>query len=331
MTYRYSLFVIAGFVFFFFAGIFCVCSQGLEEIKNFGNNPGNLRMFTYFPSDIANSEKVPIVVVLHGCSQNAKQVSKISGWNHLSDKYHFAVLYPQQKKINNINNCFNWFLSGDINRYGGETESIKNMIDYVVDNFNIDKSKVFIYGLSAGAAMSVSLLANFPVLFKSGLVFAGAPYGVAKNYKESVSAILKVKRKTAEEWGQKVLDISGAKDFPSLVICHGTKDKIVNIGNSYEIIKQWTFLHNIDTVPDNIVYGFDDNPLITRYAYCDPAGVEKVVFYRFDNLGHRLPVDPGNLEKQGGKKNYLSKDIDFFLTYFVAKEFGLIKYSDYKK
>lgn len=76
---------------------------GLVEIQGFGDNPGNLNGYYYAPQGLPAD--APLVVVLHGCAQDAAGIARLSGWNRLAETYGFAVLYPQQKRANNLNNC----------------------------------------------------------------------------------------------------------------------------------------------------------------------------------------------------------------------------------
>src|SRR5688500_12414199 len=82
------------------------------EVTTFGSNPGNLRMFKYIPDALPAS--VPLVVVLHGCKQNARDFARDSGWTQLADKLQVALALPEQPQANNQDHCFNWFLPGDI-------------------------------------------------------------------------------------------------------------------------------------------------------------------------------------------------------------------------
>ena len=75
--------------------------QELQEIKNFGSNPGNLRMF-YFNPNPDNSIKKPVVIALHGCGQSAENFNKITDWTKLATEENFILIFPQQKTSNNI-------------------------------------------------------------------------------------------------------------------------------------------------------------------------------------------------------------------------------------
>jgi len=157
-----------------------ILGQELKEIENFGSNPGNLKLFVY-DNKITTKNKIPLVIVLHGCNQNASEIAELTGWNKLADLYQFKVIYPQQKRINNISNCFNWFQLKDIEKDKGEGESIYQMIQIAIKNYNIDINNIHITGLSAGGAMSLVLAATHPETFKSTAVFAGGAYKITTN------------------------------------------------------------------------------------------------------------------------------------------------------
>ncbi|MBK6523966.1 MAG: PHB depolymerase family esterase [Sphingobacteriaceae bacterium] len=151
-------------------------TKTLTEVVNFGNNPGNLKLFVHSRT---SSTKLPLVVVLHGCGESAKAVSELTGWNKLADINEFMVIYPQQKLVNNPNLCFNWFADRDNEKGKGECESIFEMITFALKNYPIDTGKIFITGLSAGAAMSVVMAATHPDVFKCSAIFAGGAYKIA--------------------------------------------------------------------------------------------------------------------------------------------------------
>jgi len=318
---KYILFI----SFWIFTKSFIFSQIELKKNCCFGDNPGNLRMYYYAPEKNTNkNSKSSIVVALHGCNQNSKSLAEQSDWNKIAKANNFLVIYPEQKRINNGSNCFNWFLKKDNSYNNGESMSIKNMIQYAIDSLNGNANSIFIYGLSAGAAMGVNMLVNYPSTFLSGAIFAGVPYGIASSKKEALAAMLIVKDKTPLEWRSKLDFDSLQISIPNIIICHGNEDKIVNIKNSYGLIEQWTSINNIDTIPDSKINDFSENQNICRVSYINQEGKEKVIFYKFNGLGHSLPVNPGNGKLQGGKIGLFSKDIDFFSTYYIAIEFGLI-------
>ena len=86
----------------------------LTPISNFGTNPGNLNGYYYIPTNLSATS--PLVIVCHGCDQDAQEIADRTEWNKLADTYGFKLLYPEQKAINNGSKCFNWFNSFDNER-----------------------------------------------------------------------------------------------------------------------------------------------------------------------------------------------------------------------
>src|SRR6185312_9770610 len=117
-------------------------STRLQEIFGFGSNPGNLQMFGYRPPTLADTPA--LVVVLHGCTQTAAGYDLGAVWSTLADRYGFALLLPEQQRVNNPNGCFNWFLPEHSRRDQGEPLSIRQMIEKSIVDHGIDRRRVFI-------------------------------------------------------------------------------------------------------------------------------------------------------------------------------------------
>ncbi len=288
---------------------------GLEKVVSFGENKGNLSMFFFKPSE--KKSNLPLVVVLHGCSQNAKIIAEDTDWNKLAEKNGFYVLYPEQKTINNISSCFNWFLSDDNEKGKGEVSSIVSMINYMKEKEGINAEKVFVTGMSAGGAMTMTLLACYPEIFNGGASFAGRPYKSELNI---------LSNKTPEQLGNYVRNQNPNYNsfFPKLMIIQGKKDYIVNFENANIIETQWqNVVYENELINDSIYHeDFNATIHITSHYKNNELKIQKVFF---DELGHQVPIDVGNGEKQGGKKGLYTKDVDYFSSYYVAEFFGILK------
>lgn len=308
--------------------IFCfyqICvAQTLTNITSFGTNPGNLSMYTYSPSGIVGS--APIVVVLHGCTQTAQQAADQTGWNKLADANKFYVIYPEQSVFNNSNRCFNWFLSGDQEKGQGENLSIKQMVDHLANMYLIDNSKIFITGLSAGAAMTEVACATYPEIYSGGAVMAGGPYKSATTVFEASSAMNGMVDKTPTEWSTLVLaqNPGYTGNFPRMAFFHGTADPVVNINNLTESIEQWTAVHQIDQTIDATIINYAGNPDISMHSYRNDLNQELVASYIVSGFGHAIPIDVGTCSQQGGQTATYAIDINFHSTWHAAHFFGLI-------
>jgi poly(3-hydroxybutyrate) depolymerase len=128
----------------------------LSDLPAFGSNPGALRARFYVPR--ATDKSSALVVVLHGCTQDAASYDHGSGWSRLADEQGFALLFPEQQRGNNANLCFNWFNAGDTRRDSGEALSIRQMVAAMVAGHGIDPARIFVTGLSAGGAMASVML-----------------------------------------------------------------------------------------------------------------------------------------------------------------------------
>lgn len=312
--------------------VFCVTfSYGqLQEINNFGSNPGNLRSYIYVPKNGIAGTQLSLVVALHGCSQNAQEISDETGWNKLADEYGFIVLYPEQKSANNVSRCFNWFSKSDI-QFNGESESINSMIDYVKHNYSINNSNVFCYGLSAGGAMCTALMAQYPETFNTGAVLAGGPYGLARNAYQALQVMKdgNTDHTSPAELAKLITELhKTSKSYPKLIVLHGTNDKVVDPANASNLVNQWLGLHpTITTEPlEEKEISLADGHILRISHFIDKTSQETIVKnYQIENLGHMLPVNPGNNYNEGGKVGRFAIDLDFFSTYFIAKDFGLLK------
>ena len=296
--------------------------ENLVQIRPFGTNPGNLKLMFYDPGNII--EKAPLVVVLHGCTQMAKSCAEQSGWNKLAKLHQFYVLYPEQIIINNPENCFNWYRAADQSRDKGEPASIMQMITHLKKNKNIDSTRIYIIGLSAGGAMSSIMMAVFPEVFDKGGVMAGGPYKATESVVKAGTSMLGLISKSPEDWG----DLIRAQNpfykgkYPELVVFHGGIDPIVSTNNSNQ---QWVNIHNTDYEADEHYERFRNDEDVECTIYKNNRQQEVVRYYRIRGIGHALPIDTGSCSTQGGKTGLFAINKGFHSTFWAAYFFGLIK------
>ncbi|MFL5765568.1 MAG: PHB depolymerase family esterase [Bacteroidia bacterium] len=297
-------------------------SQDLQRIRHFGKNKGHLKMYIHEPAAIDSTKPAPMIVMLHGCTQCAERADKQSGWSKLADQHGFYVLYPQQRFWNNPEKCFRWYKRKHTIKNHGENYSILQMVDYMKGHYRIDSSRIFITGLSAGAAMAVVMMADYPQVFNSGAIFAGGAYKPGRGTINAALTMLGWQVKSAEKWGRIVRKQNPGYtgQYPRMIIYQGQADWVVNRRNAIELMKQWTNLRGVSYSPTNSIDGYLQVQPIHRFSYGEN---EDVIFYKIDHMNHALPVDPGTCKNQGGRRGIFSRDLNYNSTLWTIYDFGL--------
>ncbi|MGC9536306.1 extracellular catalytic domain type 1 short-chain-length polyhydroxyalkanoate depolymerase [Streptomyces sp. UG1] len=213
-------------------------AASLQEVTGFGTNPGALRMFRYVPDGLPAGR--PVVVALHGCTQNASGYGTGTGWLQLADRWGFSVVLPQQQSANNASSCFNWFQSGDIARGQGEAASVAQMVDRQLADVSGAASRVYVTGLSAGGGMTAVMMATYPEKFAAGGIVAGLPYGCAQAAWSPYVCMYVGATQTPQQWGDRVRAARPGHTgpWPTLVAFQGTADHTVKPVNMTDLMRR---------------------------------------------------------------------------------------------
>lgn len=272
----------------------------LARLSDFGSNPGALNGYVYVPQTLGKN--APLVVVLHGCTQNAGGYDVGAGWSDMANRYGFALLFPEQQRQNNPNLCFNWFSPGDNRRDAGEALSIRQMVAAVTARQGLDPARVFVTGLSAGGAMTSIMLAAYPEVFAGGAIIAGLPFGCANTIPQAFDRMRGHGMPRASELTALVRGASRHDGpWPTVSIWHGTADTTVSHGNAQAIIDQWRPLHGARATPDHVemIGGH------ARRAWTDASGREVIEEYTIGGMGHGTPLDTLGEDACGASGAYM--------------------------
>ncbi|MFJ4472570.1 PHB depolymerase family esterase [Streptomyces sp. NPDC089424] len=294
-------------------------AASLQEVTAFGSNPGALKMYRYVPDGLPAGR--PVVVALHGCTQNASGYGTGSGWMQLADRWGFSVVLPQQPSANNLSSCFNWFETGDIARGQGEAASLAQMVDRQLADVSGDPGRVYVTGLSAGGAMTSVLMAAYPEKFAAGGVVAGLPYGCAQAAGSPYVCMYVGATQTPKQWGDRVRAARPGYTgpWPVLTVLHGTADYTVRPVNMTDLVEQWTDVHGADQAADvsDSVAGYP------HQVFRDAGGRAVVETYGLTGMGHGQPVDPGSGGAQCGTAGAYMLDVNLCAAYRLGLAWGL--------
>lgn len=190
----------------------------------------------YLPSGSAPRSSLPLIVMLHGCRQDALSFAAGTRMNALADESRCAVLYPEQSKRWNLLLCWNWFESASLHG-DGEAALIAHLVDQVTKRRPIDPRRVYVAGMSAGGAMACILAVRHSHLFAACAIHSGVMYGVANSPTTALAVMRSGPTAAAIENARQLACEPGesAAVVPTLVI-HGDRDESVNPVNADQMV-----------------------------------------------------------------------------------------------
>ncbi|MGB8955928.1 MAG: PHB depolymerase family esterase [Tumebacillaceae bacterium] len=217
-------------------------ANGKWEQFSYSGTGGSRPYFVYTPAGYTVGTTVPVVVMLHGCTQTPADFAAGTGMNELADANNFIVVYPQQTSSYNQNQCWNWFEAAHQARGAGEPAIIAGIVKQVQANtskWSVDSNRVYVTGLSAGAGMSVIMGATYPDVFAAIGVDAGLEYKAATTMNDAFT-VMRQGGPNPVAQGQAAYNAMGssARVMPTIVF-QGTGDYTVYPINGDQVIQQW--------------------------------------------------------------------------------------------
>jgi poly(hydroxyalkanoate) depolymerase family esterase len=193
---------------------------------------GARRYRLYRPPDVSFGERLPLVVMLHGCGQDARSFALSTRMNRIAARERFLVLYPEQDRLANGQGCWNWFDTRS-GRAHGEAELIMRAIEQVGLLYPVDRTRMAVAGLSAGASMAALLVTRHPGRFRAVMMHSGIPPGAAHSTLSAVSAMKGHRPAPAPS----VTPLPVA--WPPLMVIHGAADRVVSPRNAQAVAQAW--------------------------------------------------------------------------------------------
>ena len=232
---------------------------------SYRNAAGTRGYKLYVPSG-HDGQAVPLVVMLHGCTQTAADFAAGTRMNELAERDTFLVAYPEQAGSANQRRCWNWFLPAHQRRDAGEPSLLAGITRQVMETHRVDAGRVFVAGLSAGGAMAAVLAATYPDLFAAAGVHSGLVHGAAHDVASAYAAM----RQGPAAGGR-------AAGTVPLIVFQGDRDTTVAPANAAALLGPWNGTAASETVT---------GPGWTRRVYRDRDGRVVAEWWSVQQLGH---------------------------------------------
>jgi poly(hydroxyalkanoate) depolymerase family esterase len=267
--------------------------RGRFEAHVFHNHAGSRAYKVYVPPG-ESAEPRAMIVMLHGCTQSADDFAAGTQMNRLADEHGFLVVYPEQAAQANASKCWNWFAPQDQVRGAGEPSLIAGIAIELTRRHAIDPRRVYVAGLSAGAAMAVVLGETYPDLFAGVGAHSGLPYGSAHDIPSALAA-MKGGRSGLRGLG------SAPSDPPSpprrstqavpVIVFHGDRDHTVQPTNGARIVQQARDAHGDRAGDDGLRASIQSGVArggrrFSRTVHANADGLARIESWTLHGAGH---------------------------------------------
>ena len=250
--------------------------------RTFTCEAGSRDYTVYVPSH-SDGRKRPLIIMLHGCTQNPNDFAVGTGMNRLAEEHGFIVAYPGQPMTANQSGCWNWFNLTDQMRDVGEPRIIAGITRIIMAEFDVDAERVYVAGLSAGGAMAAIMSATYPDLYAATGIHSGLAYGSATDVASAFAAMRGTSGPAAP--AQTKSHLNSANGRSRTIVFHGASDQRVHPSNAERILAE-ARAGLTDPAQETQHDGSARGRTYIRTVITDASGVPHVEHWAIDGLGH---------------------------------------------
>ena len=239
----------------------------------------------YVPSGLHAGQPVPLIVMLHGCTQSPDDFAAGTRMNTLAEEQSFLVAYPAQPASANAQKCWNWFSPGDQERDGGEPALIAGITRQIMRDYAVDSARIYVAGLSAGGAAAAIMGAAYPDLYAAVGVHSGLACGAARDLPSAFAAMRRGGAGTLRRASSDVTASDAAQTVPTIVF-HADGDTTVHPSNSDHVLAQaGTTAGNLTTTVEHGEVA-NGGRRFTRTLHSDSCGIAVLEQWTVHGGGH---------------------------------------------
>jgi poly(hydroxyalkanoate) depolymerase family esterase len=254
-----------------------IVPEGARFIEGTYSNPAGSRAYKLFIPSRYQGQALPLVVMLHGCTQSPDDFAAGTRMNFIAEEQTCFVVYPAQRSDANQSKCWNWFRAADQQRGGGEPSLIAGITRQIMRDYSVDPKRVYVGGLSAGAAAAAIMGATYNDLYAAVGIHSGLACGAATDMPSAFAAM-----RQGGGPGRKVIS-GGGRPVP-VIIFHGDRDATVHPNNGGQILEQAI---GTTSTQEKVHRGqIPGGHAYTRTTHTDAAGREILEHWNIHGAGH---------------------------------------------
>jgi poly(hydroxyalkanoate) depolymerase family esterase len=253
-----------------------IVPEGARFIERTYSSPAGSRAYRLFIPSRYREQPLPLIVMLHGCTQSPDDFAAGTRMNFLAEEQNCLVAYPAQPRQANQAKCWNWFRTADQQRGKGEPSLIAGITRQIMDDYLVDRKRVYVGGLSAGAAAASIMGATYNDLYAAIGIHSGLACGVATDLPSALVAM--------RQGGTDHKAISGGRPPVPTIVFHGDRDTTVHPNNGDQVLEQ-----SLGTMsPQKQVHRgqVPGGHAYTRTILSDASGREMLEHWNIHGAGH---------------------------------------------
>ena len=257
-------------------------SAGTFEGHTYAGEAGTRRYRLFVPDGLDAGRPAPLVVMLHGCTQDPDDFARGTRFNELAARAGVLVAWPEQKAEHQVQKCWSWYDPAHQAASRGEPAVIAGITREVMAARAVDPKRVYVAGVSAGAAMAVIVAATYPEMFAAVGAHSGIPYRGASDVPHALS-VMRGGSTDPAILAYALQDAAGARAMP-LIAIHGGADAVVSPLNSRQLAAQWAGVLGLSSSPSQ--QSTEGGLAVERTRWNGADGRPAIELMIVDGLGH---------------------------------------------